>query len=233
MPGILYHSAFAWSVYQKCKNVISIDKMKFLEGNLIPDLSLESKEKTHFQVKSSVDGFYVPDLKQVQVKLFPQTINVVLKDNFNSEQSNLYYSLILGMYCHLYLDYFFITGYLIPEFIWEEEKDIVINPRNNKVWTVNDFFSSKGMYGSYTEINQLMLRDNHIPLEIIEEIPEILPNTGITIYDNRREKTWKKELQEYMDEKKEYTGDVLDYDRLWNCIENIAIQFVNELKTIM
>lgn len=84
------------------------------------------------------------------------------------------------------------------------------------------------MYGAYTEINQLMVRDGHYPLNTVKEIPEILPNTGINVFDTRRDKTWKAELEEYLAQKKDYTGEIFDYDRLWNCIEKIATQFVQE-----
>lgn len=98
-------------------------------------------------------------------------------------------SVKLGMFCHLYLDYYFIEEILISEFIWDVETMRVINPRNNKEWDVKTFFSHSGMYGAYTEINQLMIRDAHVSISTVEEIPAILPNTGLTVFDARREKT--------------------------------------------
>ena len=85
------------------------------------------------------------------------------------------------------------------------------------------------MYGSYTEINQLLVRDGHISLSTVKEIPEILPSTGIAVFDVRRDKTWKAELDEYLAQKREYTGDIFDFDRLWSYIEKIATQFVQEV----
>ena len=102
------------------------------------------------------------------------------------------------MFCHLYLDYYFIEEFLISEFIVDVEEMKVINPRNNMHWDVKTFFSNSGMYGAYTEINQLMVRDGHYPLNTVKEIPEILPNTGINVFDTRRDKTWKAELKEYL-----------------------------------
>ena len=58
---------------------------------------------------------------------------------------------------------------------------------------------------------------------------ESLPNTGIKVFDTRRDKTWKSELKEYLAQKKDYTGEIFDYDRLWNCIEKIATQFVQDI----
>ena len=211
MPGILYHLSFAEEVYRKLEPVISLDKVSFMAGNLIPDLATD-KKRSHYRKKASVDGFFVPEMELVRRDLF------VPKD-----------SVKFGMFCHLYLDYYFIEEFLIPEFIWDVETMRVINPRNNKEWDVKTFFSHSGMYGSYTEINQLLVRDGHVSVSTIEEIPEILPNTGLTVFDARREKTWKAELDEYLAQKKEYTGEIFDYNRLWSCIERIATQFVDEI----
>lgn len=211
MPGILYHLSFAEEVYRKLAPVMPLDKVSFLAGNLIPDLATDKKQ-SHYRKKASVDGFFVPEMELVRRDLF------VPED-----------SVKFGMFCHLYLDYYFIEEFLIPEFIWDVETMRVINPRNNKEWDVKTFFSHSGMYGAYTEINQLLVRDGHVSVSTIEEIPEILPNTGLTVFDARREKTWKAELDEYLAQKKEYTGEIFDYNRLWSCIERIATQFVDEI----
>ena len=211
MPGILYHLSFAEEVYRKLAPVMPLDKVSFMAGNLIPDLATD-KKRSHYRKKASVDGFFVPEMELVRRDLF------VPKD-----------SVKFGMFCHLYLDYYFIEEFLIPEFIWDVETMRVINPRNNKEWDVKTFFSHSGMYGAYTEINQLLVRDGHVSVSTIEEIPEILPNTGLTVFDARREKTWKAELDEYLAQKKEYTGEIFDYNRLWSCIERIANQFVEEI----
>lgn len=211
MPGILYHLSFAEEVYRKLAPVMPLDKVSFMAGNLIPDLATDKKQ-SHYRKKASVDGFFVPELELVKRDLF------VPED-----------SVKFGMFCHLYLDYYFIEEFLIPEFIWDAETMRVINPRNNKEWDVKTFFSHSGMYGAYTEINQLMVRDGHVSISTVEEIPAILPNTGLTVFDARREKTWKAELEEYLAQKKEYTGEIFDYNRLWSCIERIATQFVDEI----
>ena len=211
MPGILYHLSFAEEVYRKLAPVMPLDKVSFMAGNLIPDLATD-KKRSHYRKKASVDGFFVPEMELVRRDLF------VPED-----------SVKFGMFCHLYLDYYFIEEFLIPEFVWDVERMKVINPRNNKEWDVKTFFSHSGMYGAYTEINQLLVRDGHVSVSTIEEIPEILPNTGLTVFDARREKTWKAELDEYLAQKKEYTGEIFDYNRLWSCIERIATQFVEEI----
>lgn len=210
MPGILYHLSFAEEVYRKLAPFMSFDKVSFMASNLIPDLATDKKQ-SHYRKKASVDGFFVPEMELVKRDLF------VPED-----------SVKFGMFCHLYLDYYFIEEFLIPEFIWDVKAMKVINPRNNKQWDVATFFSHSGMYGAYTEINQLLVRDGHVSMDTVEKIPEILPNTGISVFDERREQTWKAELEGYLAEKRDYTGEIFDYNRLCSCIERIATQFVED-----
>ena len=211
MPGILYHLSFAEEVYRNLIPKSQLNKIDFMSGNLIPDLAVD-KKNSHYRKKASLEGFFVPDMERVKKELYKPDDSVKF-----------------GMYCHLYLDYYFIEEFLIPEFIWDNQTMKVVNPRNNKYWSFKTFFSHDGMYGSYTEINQLLVRDGHVSLNTVKEIPEIPPKTGIAVFDERREKTWKAELEEYLAQHKQYTGDVFDYNRLCNCIERIAKQFVSEM----
>lgn len=211
MPGILYHLSFAEEVYRKLKSRYNIDKIAFMAGNLIPDLTI-NKKASHYRIPASVEGFEVPYMEDVRRDLFD--INDSLK---------------FGMFCHLYLDYYFIEDYLIPEFIWDMENYKVINPRNNLHWDGKTFWSHDGIYGAYTQINELMIQDKHVSMQTVGEIPEVLPNTGISVYDERREKTWKAELEEYLSQHAKYTGEILDYERLWNAIKNITNQFIEEI----
>lgn len=215
MPGTLYHLSFAEEVYRKLSATIHFDKIDFMSGNIIPDLAID-KNKSHYRSKASIDGLFVPNMSLVKKDLLRP------KDPIE-----------FGMYCHLYLDYYFIEGFLIPEFIWDYKTMNIISPRNNMRWDVKTFFSNSGIYGAYTEINPLLIKDGHVSLSTIEEIPEILPNTGIAVFDNRHEKTWKTKLEEYLAQKKDYTGEVFDYNRLWNCIENIATKLVEEISNYL
>lgn len=212
MPGIMYHLSFAEEVYRYLK--IPVNKVNFFAGNLIPDLVLD-KKASHFRVEASVKGFVVPNMKQVKEVLY--------------DKSN---SIKLGMYCHLYLDYHFIEDYLIPEFIWDADKMEVINPRNGKKWQVKEFFAkpSEGgiLYNGYTQINNLLVKNGHIKMQTIEMLPNNLPNTGIHLFDERREKTWREELNAYLSEDTTYTGEALDYNRLWNSISSIAKKLISE-----
>lgn len=211
MPGYLYHLSFAEEVYKKLPQTIKLDKLDFMAGNLIPDLATNKKD-SHYRKDATLHGFFVPELTDVK------------KDLYNPNNS-----ILLGMYSHLYLDYYFIESFLIPEFLWDAEKMLVTNPRNNKQWDIKTFFSNDGMYGAYTSINHLLINDNKVSKQLLDSLPEILPNTGLLLFDTRRDTTWKKELTKYLNENKEYTGDIFDYNRLWNHIEKIADQFISEI----
>lgn len=213
MPGILFHLSFAEQVYRHLK--MPVNEVEFFSGNLIPDLVLD-KKASHFRIPTSVQGFEVPDMNEVKKILFDESSS----------------SIKIGMYCHLYCDYHFIVSYLIPEFTWDIDERKVINPRNNKVWPVDQFFAkpNKGgiLYKGYTEINQLLLSDKRINMETIKKLPDVLPPTNIPIFDNRREKTWREELNYYLSQNAKYTGEALDYNRLWKSICAIAEKFVKE-----
>ena len=212
MPGIMYHLSFAEEVHRHLKT--NVDDVEFFAGNLIPDLVLD-KKASHFKTSASVKGFEVPNMNLVKETLYDKSSSIKL-----------------GMYCHLYLDYHFIESYLIPEFIWDADKMEVINPRNGKVWSVNQFFAKPAnggiLYNGYTQINRLLLSDKHIKMETIETLPNILPPTNIPLFDTRREKTWREELNGYLSEDAPYTGEALDYDRLWTSISAIVEKFVTE-----
>lgn len=212
MPGIMYHLAFAEEVHRYIETIIN--DVDFFAGNLIPDLVLD-KKASHFRIPASVKGFYVPNMKLAKKILY--------------DKSN---SIKLGMYCHLYLDYHFIETYLIPEFIWDSDKMEVVNPRNGKTWPIECFFAkpSKGgiLYNGYTQINKLLVADGHIKMDTVEMLPDTLPQTNIPLFDKRREKTWREELNAYLLEDAPYTGEALDYNRLWHSISAIAKKFVIE-----
>lgn len=211
MPGVLHHLSFAEDVYRKLKRSLPLDKVSFMEGNIIPDLATD-KAHSHYRKDASVHGFFVPDMSLVKKDLF------VTND-----------SVKLGMYSHLYLDYHFIEGFLIPEFIWDSKTMTVTNPRNHRQWDVETFFSPSAMYGAYVEISQLLIKDGHISLVTVEELPELLPNTGLSVFDSRKGNPWKERIIEYLSEEKDYKGEIFDYDKLLSFFEKIANQFVAEI----
>ena len=208
MPGILSHALFADEIYRKLANEFFLSKIDFLSGNLIPDLTL-NKNLTHYYVSTDIDGLFIPDIECAENELF-------IPEN----------SIKLGMFCHIYLDYYFIKDLLLPKFIWDTKNDKVINRLNNNEWTIPEFFSQNGLYGFYTKSNQMILENQLISLITIASIPTILPNSGIYKFDLRRNQTWRAELNGYLSQNVDYAGEIFDIKFLWDFIDNMSTQFV-------
>ena len=215
MPGTFCHIAFAEEVYRRLQSSMPLDKIKFISGNLIPDLARADKKISHYRKCATIKELFVPDMERVEKELF------VIKNPIK-----------LGMYCHFYLDNVFVEDFLIPEFEWPYERMKIVNPRNNMEWDPEPFFMKEGIYyRGFREINHLLIRDGYVSMQTVSELPEILPNTGIEVFDLRCEKTWKAEVEEYMNQKEEYTGDIFDYDRLKKFIQKTSIQLVNKINS--
>ena len=214
MPGIIIHLAFAKEILKNSSQKIELNSKDFLSGNLIPDLAT-NKKLSHYRMNASKRGFLVPNLYEAKKGLL-----------------NKKSSLKLGIYSHLYLDYYFIENYLLKEFIFDRENMLVINPKNKKTWTTTSFFSKPQdggiLYKGYNEINQLIINDRIVNISDINSLPNHLPNSGISIFDIRQDKCWKDELSFYLDKNINYTGDILEYNRLMNIIINFAKKFVKE-----
>ena len=185
----------------------------FLAGNLIPDLSTD-KKRSHFRVDASMEGFVVPNLKAVRNIFF-----------------RLKNPLLFGCYTHLWLDYHFIEDMLIPSFEWDVDNQEVRNPRNGMTWSQQVFFSQQGLYGAYTELNTILIENGLICLPTLHRLPEYLPETGIPVFDRRRHKTWRAELDSYLAENRSYTGDILAYDEFVQKLQYFADAFVQDVLT--
>ncbi len=213
MPGLLLHLAFGKMIYDKIGNNYSIDKSDFLSGCLIPDMTV-NKKASHYRVPASITKYLVPDMERVKNDLL-----------------DLNNSLYLGIYCHLYLDHHFFENYIFKKYRWEN--GYVTVPHSEYTLSEEEFFKSgNGIYKAYGELNHLLLRDGKITNDDLSIIKEYLPNTKIDIFDIRREKTWKNELNEYLTTENEYLGQILDYNDVILLLENLTDMFINNIECI-
>lgn len=213
MPSQFIHFAFIEELYRIAPSLSISDKIRFMSGSLIPDLA-RNKNLSHYRREASSEGFFVPEMELVRKDLF------VPNDPIK-----------FGMFCHLYLDYHFIEDFLIPEFIWDTTLMTVTNPINGSVWSQKEFFSQQeqnSMYSAYKEINALILRDKLISVSTIRSIPNRLPTTGIPVFDNRSDKTWREQFEKHLHENVPYTGNIFDYTRLWSAVQVIAEGFLKK-----
>ena len=210
MPGLLLHLSFGKMIYEKIGVKYNIDKSDFLSGCLIPDMTV-NKKVSHYRVPASITKYYVPEMERVKTDLF-----------------DLNNSLKLGIYCHLFLDYHFFESYIFKKYKWEN--CFVTVPFSKVTLSEDEFFKSgNGIYAAYGELNHLLLNDEIITCEDLDIIPEILPNTNIEIFDKRREKSWKAELNEYLSNENEYSGEILDYNQVISLLDELTDLFINNI----
>ena len=168
---------------------------------------------SHYRVDASIKGLFIPNMELVEKDL------LVLED-----------SIKLGMFCHLYFDYNFVENFLIPEFEWSYERRKIINPNNKMEWDPEPFFMKGGIYYTgFNETNYLLVEEGYVSMQNVSELPEVLPKTGIEIFDARYETTWKSEFEDYLKKKVEYTGNIFNYERLKNCIHKTSIQLTQKI----
>lgn len=218
MPGICYHAYYATLLKDYLCLGLGKEEIvsKFYQGNFIPDMfGKEGKRDTHMY-KEYTYGFTVPDMEKIREICEPHFDNPIA----------------LGIYAHLYLDDRFIREFLVPSFIWDVKNGIITNPKTGYTATKKEFFGSKstGLYGAYTSINPLLIKECNLD---IDSIPETLGMSGIDVYDQgRREQTWKDELTGYLAQNIPYTGEVLDYNELTSKIRGFAIDLSIELSKL-
>lgn len=209
MPGLLLHLAFGKMIYEKIGDKLKLDKSDFLSGCLIPDMTID-KKFSHYRVPASITKYLVPDMEKVKRDLF----------DINN-------SLCLGIYSHLFLDYHFFEGFIFKKYKWEN--GYVTTPFNDYTVSEDDFFARDGIYSAYGELNHLLLNDGKISYKDLDIIPEILPNTNIDKFDKRHKKGWRAELDEYLSNTNEYSGNLLDYNQVISLLEELTDLFINNI----
>ena len=211
MPGTLMHLALAQRVYQGIKEKLSIDKIQFFIGNIMPD-EARDKTKSHFRVPSSVDGYCLPSIELIKKELFDKNDPIRL-----------------GCYCHLFFDYHFFEDYAFSQFIFDKEKGKITSKESGEEWEHKEFWSPRVFYSSYSVLNTPILKDGLVDLDDIDKMPEILPFINDERFDVRRDKTWKSEIYSFLNNKHEYTKCVLEYARCKEIIEKTAQMLVDEI----
>ena len=209
MPGLLLHLTFGKMIYDKVGEKYKINKSDLLSGCLIPDMTID-KKLSHYRVPASITKYLVPDMDKVK--------NDILDINN---------SLYLGIYCHLFLDYHFFENYIFRKYSWQN--GYVVMPHNGYTLKEDEFFSREGIYSAYGELNHLLLDDKKITCKDLDIIPETLPNTNIDIFDTRRKKSWKIELNEYFTNENKYSSKILEYNSVISFLEHLVPVFVSSL----
>ena len=214
LPGTLFHIALVTLIRDsliKHKILTEDELTEFYAGNLLPDLAME-KDKVHYQKNTEAEGLLEPDVYLAKQQYF--------KDD----------PILLGAYAHILLDKFFIDNGLLYWFVFHNMK--VFKKDDGRILTYKEFFGERGIYGDYTKMNHLLIRDGYVTDEILDRIPEYIPQTGIPELDNRKSITWRQEDNGHLSKKDVEVYGLLDYDEMICLLEKSAEEILQELYVI-
>lgn len=165
MPGYVIHLAMAKRIIEK-KNITDERFINnFLIGSIAPDaVKKEEKVLSHFWAED--------ELKKLVRK--PDLDNFITKHCNYTEDAYWY-----GYYCHLLLDYEFVTNYWKKHFRFfndsmEEEwrfdyvtKVLVVE--TGITYQRDEFFSSVYYYGDYTRMNPYIMKKYNIIIPTLDK----------------------------------------------------------------
>ncbi|MBQ9016670.1 hypothetical protein IJ103_00280 [Candidatus Saccharibacteria bacterium] len=233
MPGMLEHLQFNCNVYDNLRKwprteILENNYLKivtgeehflgrdaFLLGGIIPDLAVDHN-LSHYKVFSrKAHGIFVPDLAAA-LRQMPQKKNS--------------WPLRMGVYAHLYLDYHFLSDFLIPRYLWNLRREGRIeNLATRAVYTTEEFFSAKGLYGAYGELNLAILERGLLDLELIRSLPDKAPEVGAAEMDERDERPWKERFEGYLTHRSPITNKILPVEEYLKFSAGLANRFAAEM----
>ena len=215
MPGMLFHFVFSNYVYDEVLSKIK-DKDKFFLGSIMPDYCI-NKDKSHYREKESFSGFEVPNLNKAK------------KDLLDCNDSYL-----LGIYSHIFLDYYFIKEIISKKYTLNADQGIVLEKNTNKTYDISKFYARpyEGgiLYRGYSELNHLFISNNLIKVDYLLSLPNdfIMPN-NINFYGLKKA-NWKEELKWYLSGESKYTGYPFEFKEVANELISLKNLFIYELE---
>ena len=178
MPGFLYHLACSERVLQEFPSLQSKEaRTAFLLGNIIPDLT-KNKDESHFR-HIHTSGWKTPNLTVAKRKILSRPT-----------------PLLLGCYCHLFLDHYFITTHLAQRSVLAFGGR-VIDFAHDRIYDADVFLSDRGLYGSYSAGNALLVKENLLPKGFMS-LPDKPPLTGMAVFDDRKDVSWHERIKKYL-----------------------------------
>lgn len=212
MPGFLFH--FACSEYV-LKNRLDLqteaNRTAFLLGNVIPDLT-KDKDTSHYR-NIRISGWKTPNLTLAKKQLLASPT-----------------PLLLGCYCHLYLDHYFISYHLAKRYMLVFSNR-VLDFRHDRIYDVNHFLSRKGLYGAYDCGNSLLISEGLLPDGYLN-LPAVPPLTGLNNFDNRSEKNWHDQVENYLSSVPSRRSEVFMPEELRDITLTAGQLFLNEIASL-
>ena len=215
MPGFLHHLALSEQVLRERPDIQDVGATDFLLGCLIPDLAV-NRDDSHYRGVLHVGGWKVPGL------------SLAKRDLLNKPDT-----LLLGCYCHLWFDHYFVMYHLAKQFICTSDagNEHVIDARNGKLWSLSDFLSPKGLYGAYDCGNRLLI-DDHLMPEDFWNLPKDAPKTGLNNFDKRITDNWMDIAEPYLSVKDPEDNGIYTPEELETILMMAKDYFLKEIRYI-
>lgn len=213
MPGFLYHIACANRVISAMQTNLPQEHEynAFLIGNLIPDL-VTDKQASHYQIRGQ-GGFATPDLKRASYDL-------------SSRLENLYYA--AGIYCHLVLDYVFITNILGAKYTLVG--DVVTTPYGQTL-PLKDFRS--GVHANYSAYNYKLIASENISIADLFEMKGSPPkNIFSNLNWQQNNLNWQEEIQKYLNSTGNSQKHFFTFDDVLLAIREASDIFIRDCREI-
>lgn len=212
MPGFLYHFACSEYVLQNRLDLQSeANRKAFLLGNVIPDLAA-NKDASHFR-HVHASGWKTPNL-------------TVARQTLLNNPSPL----LLGCYCHLFLDHYFITNHLAHRFFLVYDHR-VIDFEHDRVCNVDVFLSTHGLYGAYDNGNALLVNEGLLPDRFLD-LPVDPPLTGLDVFDERSDKNWHSQVERYLSSQPSGHANAFTPEELRDITLKGAKLFLNDIHSL-
>lgn len=228
MPGYAMHMLSAMyflnTLHERNPDFEEAIHHNFMLGQILPDLSPWSPTD-HQTGYADVRHFRDPGLE-----ISKYSHGIILLSDLNEAKRYLMQqktsdietrAYLAGIYFHLCLDNGIYTDYLYPRFRFTGEK--VIDLRSGRNYLPNNFVSKKGI-GLYNVWDCMTALFGDELLGELDKLPDILPPSGFSQYDDcRSTEYWKNDMEKFANSANfSETAIDIDYSEVHDFLEYFA-----------
>lgn len=184
-----------------------MNRERFMLAEILPDMA-NSVFESHARIHThKADGLYIPNLEYVDNKM----------------RCRADWSVRMGIYAHLYLDWKFVLDFLIPKFDWDISNGKITNKASGVSFGPRKFFSEDGLYQAYSETTKILVESGKLKLEPVRNLPAALPGTGLKLFDDIVAESWKERFEWYIANAREQNEQMFSVEEYIAFIENQAV----------
>lgn len=231
MPGYSMHLLSAMyflnTLHERNPKIEEAIHHNFMLGQILPDLSPWSPTD-HRTGHIDVRHFRDPELE-----ISRTSHGIILLSDIDRAEKYLMHqktddiktcAYLAGISFHLRLDNSIFTDYFYKKFQFTGEK--VIDNRTGRSYLPNNFVSKKGI-GIYNVWDCMAFLSWGELLEEIAKLPEILPPSGFSQYDDvRTTENWKSDMEKFANSAR-FSKDTIDIDYFQ--LHDFLFHFANEM----